>query len=181
MENIKRYNGINFCIRCGGKMHITNDREKKPRPKCEACGWIYYKNSVPAVSCLVINESDEVLFIKRRFEPRANQWALPSGYIEIWQTPEEAVVEELHEETGLIGEIEEFLGYYYGNSPIYEKVLSLGYKMKITGGTLQAGDDASEAKFFSKDNMPAHAFWAHKYFLEIKGINSKLSEGKDEG
>ena len=181
MDNIERYNGINFCIRCGAKLRVLCDREEKLRPKCESCGWVYYKNSVPAVSCLVINENTEVLFIKRRFEPRAGHWALPSGYIEIWQSPEEAAVEELHEETGLVGEIEEYLGYYYGNSPIYEKVLSLGFKMKITGGKLQAGDDASDAKFFKIEEMPKHAFWAHKYFLNVKGIDSTLSSGKNEG
>jgi ADP-ribose pyrophosphatase YjhB (NUDIX family) len=171
MLDKNRYKEIKYCIRCGKKLLHKRDRENKIRPLCTDCGWIYYKNAVPAVACIVINESDEVLLIKRMFEPQAGRWALPSGYIEIWQTPEEAAIVELLEETGLIGEIDSFVGYYYGYSPIYEKVLSLGYKMTILGGVLKAGDDAIEAQFFNQADMPEVAFWSHQDFLIKSGID----------
>jgi len=166
-----RYKNINNCIRCGDKLSLKKDRENKVRPQCDKCGWIYYKNAVPAVACLVLNEPDEVLLVKRMFEPQAGRWALPSGYIEIWQTPEEAAVDELLEETGLVGEIDSFIGYYYGYSPFYERVLSLGYRMLIKGGELKAGDDALEAMFFRQEDMPEIAFWSHQDFLIKSGIN----------
>jgi len=166
-----RYKNINNCIRCGHAVLLEKDREKKVRPQCAQCGWIFYKNPVPAVACVVLNEQNEVLLVKRMFEPQAGQWALPSGYIEIWQTPEEAAVDELLEETGLVGEIDSFIGYYYGYSPIYERVLSLGYRMIIKGGELQAGDDAMEAKFFKQEIMPEIAFWSHQDFLIKSGID----------
>lgn len=159
------YDQINFCIRCGSKLELKNDRESKERPHCNQCGWIYYKNPIPAVACIVINEKNELLLIKRRFEPKPNEWALPSGYMEIWQSPEEAAVEELHEETGLIGDVHSFIDYYNGFSPIYLRVLSLGYVMTIKGGHLQAGDDALEAKFFAVGDLPRIAFHSHIHFL----------------
>jgi len=171
MLDTERYKNINNCIRCGNTLVLQKDREGKTRPHCKICGWIYYKNAVPAVACLVLNEFNEVLLVKRMFEPQAGRWALPSGYIEIWQTPEEAAVDELLEETGLIGEIDSFIGYYYGYSPFYERVLSLGYKMNIKGGELKAGDDALEACFFKQEEMPEIAFWSHQDFLIKSGID----------
>ncbi len=159
------YDQINFCIRCGNELEIREDREEKERPQCNKCGWIYYKNPIPAVACVVINEAHEVLLIKRKFEPKPNEWALPSGYMEIWQSPEQAAIDELEEETGLIGEVESFIDYYNGFSPIYLRVLSLGFVMKIKGGRLQAGDDALEAKFYSVGALPPIAFKSHIHFL----------------
>jgi len=181
MLDEERYKNINHCVRCGNELKLYEDRENKVRPQCEKCGWIYYKNPVPAVACLVLNEHDEVLLVKRMYEPQSGLWALPSGYMEIWQTPEEAAIEELLEETGLVGEIEKFIGYYCGYSPFYERVLSLGFKMKIKGGILQAGDDALEARFFPQKEMPMIAFWSHQDFLIKSGIDVDCSAKVKKG
>jgi len=39
--------------------------------------------------------------------------------------------------------------------------------MNIIGGTLEAGDDASEAKFVSYENLPEICFASHRHFIEI--------------
>jgi 8-oxo-dGTP diphosphatase len=171
-----RYKDINHCIKCGFSLKMLTDRESKDRPQCERCGWIYYKNPIPAVACLVINQENELLLIKRKYEPSVGMWALPSGYIEIWQSPEEAAIQELCEETGLIGEIEHFIDYHNGFSPIYEKVLSLGFRFRIVGGELQAGDDAVEAKYFALDALPEIAFLSHIKFIEKETGPSKKSD-----
>jgi 8-oxo-dGTP diphosphatase len=166
----ERYKKINFCVQCGNKLIIKPDRENKDRPHCLECGWIYYKNPIPAVACVVKNEQGELLLVKRKFEPKPNMWALPSGYIEIWQDPKDAAVEELFEETGLKGIIIHFIDYYSGSSPIYEKILSIGFRLDIIGGELQAGDDALEAKFFKLDELPEIAFWSHRHFIKLENI-----------
>jgi 8-oxo-dGTP diphosphatase len=113
----------------------------------------------------LLNEAGELLLVKRRFEPKANQWALPSGYLEIFHTPEENALEELREETGLEGEILQSLGWFYGSSPIYEKILSIGFRIKATGGILKAGDDALEAMFYPLDQLPPIAFHSHQEYI----------------
>ena len=169
-----RYKGINYCVQCGSKLEIKNDYEKKLRPQCNNCGWTYYKNPIPASACVILNEKNEVVIIKRKFEPGIGKWALPSGYIEIDQDPEDCAVEEMQEETGLIGKIEKSLGYYPDFSPIYEKVISFGFLMRITGGELQAGDDAAEACYVAFDELPDIAFPSHIKFIEIvKALYSK--------
>ena len=165
MTDIERYKGINYCIKCGAKLTLKTDREGKTRPICEKCGWVFYKNPVPASACVVFNEKNQLLLIKRKFEPAAGDWALPSGYVEITQTPYETSIEELLEETGIKGKVITFLNYFTGKSSIYEKVLSFGYLLKQTGGKLSPGDDAEEAIFYNLDNLPPIPFDAHRYFI----------------
>ena len=161
------YKNINFCIQCGTKLIIKTDRENKLRPRCDNCGWIYYKNPIPAVACVIFNEKKELLIIKRKFEPKQGEWALPSGYMEIYQSPQETAVDEMLEETGLIGEVEQFIDFYHGYSPIYERIISFGFLMRIIGGELCAGDDAAEARFVSLDELPEIAFEAHNHYIEL--------------
>ena len=101
-----RYKEINYCVQCGSKLEIKTDYEKKLRPQCNNCGWTYYKNPIPASACVILNEKNEVVIIKRKFEPGIGKWALPSGYIEIDQDPEDCAVEEMKEENGILPLIE---------------------------------------------------------------------------
>lgn len=164
---MESYKNVNFCQICGSKMELKADQEEKLRPMCPNCKWTYYKNPIPASACVILNDKNEVVIIKRKYEPNVGGWALPSGYVEIDQTPAECAIEEMKEETGLDGEVIVQLGYDTEFSPIYEKVISFGFLMKITGGKLQAGDDAAEACYVSLDNLPEIAFPSHVKFLEV--------------
>ncbi len=168
------YENVNFCLKCGNKMDLLADREGKVRPQCTNCDWTFYKNPIPASACVIINDNKEIVIIKRKYEPNAGGWALPSGYVEIDQNPAECAVDEMKEETGLDGEVIVQLGYDTEFSPIYEKVISFGFLMKITGGELQAGDDAVEARFVSFEKLPEIVFPSHVKFIEIvKALYSK--------
>jgi len=76
-------------------------------------------------------------------------------------------VDEMLEETGLEGQVERFLAYVSDDSPIYEKVISFGYLMRVTGGRLQAGDDASDARYVPLDELPEIPFFSHQQFIDI--------------
>ena len=173
------YKGIEFCQQCGAKLDLVQDHEKKLRPKCAQCGYTYYKNPIPASACVVLNGENQVVIIKRKFAPNAGGWALPSGYIEIDQTPESCAIEEMLEETGLIGEVDQFLGYYTDFSPIYEKVISFGFLMKVKGGELRAGDDALEARYVAWDELPEICYPSHRFFLEK--VKEFISRQEREG
>lgn len=177
MDTFERYKDVNYCLRCANPLVIKTDREDKIRPQCPACGWTYYKNPVPAVAIVMINSANELLLVKRKFEPAAGAWALPSGYMEVNLSPEENALEELLEETGLLGEIRRCIGWYYGNSPIYEKVLSIGFRIDLRGGSLEAGDDAEEAAFVPLDALPPIAFASHRDFIfKETGISPKVAK-----
>ncbi len=166
------YKDVNFCLRCGHTLDVRQDREGKLRPQCYACGWVYYKNPIPAVAILVLHENNELLLIKRKFEPKPGEWALPSGYMEFYMTPQENAIEELKEETGLIGEVRHCIGWHYGYSLINQMILSIGFRMDVLSGKLQAGDDAEEAKFIALDELPNICFASHRKFVNLEtGLN----------
>ncbi len=164
--NKESYEGINYCVKCGEKLEIQHDAEGKLRPKCSHCGWTFYKNPIPAAAVVILNDKKEIVVIKRKTQPNKGGWALPSGYIEINQTPKECAVDEMKEETNLEGKVIKKLGYFADNSPIYEKVISFGFLMKIIGGKLQAGDDAAEACYVAFDDLPEIVFPSHLKFIE---------------
>jgi 8-oxo-dGTP diphosphatase len=169
------YSQIHFCVRCGTPIELKKDAEGKLRPHCPSCGWVYYKNPVPAVAVVVLNEKNELLLILRKNAPKAGTWTIPSGYMEIYQTPEDTAIEEMEEETGLYGEVDHFIGYYSGYSEIYEQVLSLGFRMRVNGGLLAAGDDAVEARYVPLNQLPPIAFAAHRYFIQKELARLNLS------
>jgi len=161
------YKGVNFCISCGAKLEIKPDRENKVRAICPVCGWTKYLNPIPAAVCLILNDKREICIIKRKFDPRAGSWALPSGYIEINQTPAQAAVDEMREETNLKGEAGDYLGYFVGPSPIYHRVFSFGFVMTNWSGIPKAGDDAVDIDFVSIDSdFGFIPFSSHRHFLE---------------
>ncbi|MCB5267291.1 MAG: NUDIX hydrolase [Candidatus Cloacimonetes bacterium] len=164
----KLYSDVSYCQRCGGKMKLNVDYENKIRSVCDACGFVLYRNPIPAVAMVVLNDKHELLLVLRKYEPRAGMWALPSGYAEIFMSPEQNAIAELSEETGLIGEIDHRIDWFYGFSPIYYRVISLGFRMKVTGGELLAGDDAADARFFPLDALPEIAFAAHRHFINLE-------------
>ncbi len=63
--------------------------------------------------------------------------------MELGETPEEAALRELKEETNLIGHIRMLLGVTSNHSDKYNTVLMVGYLVESYIGTPKAGDDAS--------------------------------------
>ncbi len=82
-----------YCARCGTPMRrqLVDDRE---RDVCPACGFILYRNPVPAVGVVVALEG-RVELVRRRYEPRAGCWALPAGFMELSESAEEAAARAL--------------------------------------------------------------------------------------
>jgi ADP-ribose pyrophosphatase YjhB (NUDIX family) len=56
---------------------------------------------VPCVGAVVHDRSGRLLLIQRGHAPHRGRWSLPGGRIEAGETPEQAVVREVREETGL--------------------------------------------------------------------------------
>jgi 8-oxo-dGTP diphosphatase len=140
-----------YCPRCGTLMErrIIDDRD---REVCPACGFIFYRNPVPAVG-VVVTQEDKVVLVRRRYEPRAGCWALPAGFMELGESAEDAAIRECHEETGLLVRVDHLLGVYsYGEGQ--RTGLLIIYAATVTGGELVAADDATEAGVFALDALP---------------------------
>ena len=140
-----------YCPRCGTLMErrLVDDRD---REVCPDCGFIFYRNPVPAVGVVVALEG-KVVLVRRRYEPRAGCWALPAGFMELGESAEDAAIRECHEETGLLVRVDHLLGVYsYGEGQ--RTGLLIIYAATATGGELVAADDATEAGAFALDALP---------------------------
>ena len=155
MEN----NPFNHCSICGSELNIRSI-EGRPRLFCPSCGWIRYENPLPCAAAFVKNTAGDILLVKRGVEPGYGSWALPSGFIEIDETPETACLRELEEETGLKGKITRLIGVYSQESSVYKRVIIIGYEVK-TSGDIQAGSDSLAAEYFSSHELPEVVFSSH--------------------
>src|ERR1700722_9350289 len=108
------------------------------------------------------SEDARVLLIQRGNAPFAGSWALPGGFVEQGEQVAEAAPRELAEETGLrvdAGSLE-LLGVYDtpGRDPRGWTV-SVVYIARVPGESAVAGaDDASDARWFSVEELPELAF-----------------------
>jgi ADP-ribose pyrophosphatase YjhB (NUDIX family) len=89
---------FNYCPVCGSEAFVVRNGKAK---QCEACGFVYYSNPSAAVACFIRNARDELLLVRRAKEPAKGTLDLPGGFVDMYETAEEALYREVKEETGL--------------------------------------------------------------------------------
>jgi 8-oxo-dGTP diphosphatase len=149
---------MNYCPCCG---QALTDKFifGRMRRKCLNCGFVFFRD--PKVAAGVLAEQDgKVLLVKRLYEPRQGDWALPAGFVEIDEGPVQAALRELTEETGLIGRIRGIVGTYHIRSDPRGSIVTILYHAQIVGGELKAGDDAEEVRFFTPEELPGNLAFA---------------------
>ena len=120
-----------------------------------------YRYPHPAVTtdCVIFGfdgERLQVLLIERGIEPYKDHWALPGGFVGIDESAEECARRELQEETGLQGvTIEQFHTFSDVNRDPRERVISIAFYALVKLSEVKGGDDASEAQWFSYDDVPS--------------------------
>lgn len=117
---------------------------------------------------VVCFRDDEVLLIRRGKPPLDGQWSLPGGRIEWGERAADAALRELKEETGcdadLIGLIDVVDAVFTrrdspDSSPWGHYVL-IDYAARWRSGEPRGGDDASDARFFTVDEIAALGLWS---------------------
>ena len=107
----------------------------------------------------------EVLLIKRGNPPRQGQWSLPGGRLEWGETLAQAALRELREETGveaeLLGLIDVVDGLFTSRASgeTTRHSVMVDYAARWLSGEPKAGDDAADARFFSRDEALAVVEW----------------------
>jgi len=119
----------------------------------------------PAISVDVIiftlRENDlQVLLIQRKNPPMKGRWAIPGGFIQANESLEAAARRELKEETGIRDVYLEQL-YTFGDPKRDPRgrVITVAYFALVPGPlAVQAGTDASDARWWSVYQLPKLAF-----------------------
>ena len=100
-------------------------------------------------------QGQEVLLVKRAVEPFKGYWDIPGGFLESGEHPADGARREVLEETGLVIEPTEVVGFYmdvYG--PEDEPTLNICYLARVVGGEEEAGSDAEGMEWFPLDALP---------------------------
>ncbi len=155
-----------YCSYCGNSIS-EKKIDGRNRGFCTECGYIVYVNPLPVAAVIVCNSHDEILFVRRANHPMRGMWCLPCGFAEVDEEIDEAALRELKEETGLTGQdcslvdVSNSRNFFYGN------LLMVTYTVKSVNGTLQAGDDAAEARYFGLNDLPVFAFPSQERALKL--------------
>lgn len=127
---------------------------------------------------------NQIVFVKRKYEPFKGSWGLPGGKMEDDEEIELTAVREAKEETGLDIELTGIVGVYSkpGRDP-RGRYISVAFSARVIGGNLHAGDDAAEATVMDIENLPQLAF-DHSDIIKdyLKKLNflAYTRNGKDE-
>jgi 8-oxo-dGTP diphosphatase len=113
------------------------------------------------------NGDMQVLLVQRAKPPFRGAWALPGGFVEVGESPEDAAHRELREETHIRGIRLEQLRVFGdpGRDP-RGHVVSVVFRGLLTGDwspdrpprPVEAGSDAAQARWWSIDRLPPLAF-----------------------
>jgi len=148
-----------YCPICGRLLEL-GVLDGKERKFCPNCDFIDYKNPLPVAVAIAV-KGKKVLMIKRGMAPRKGAWGPPSGFIEVGETPEEACLRELKEETGVSGQVVRLVGVSrLGDKEVYGDMLMVRYLVKVGDEEITPGDEVEDARFFDiaelSDNYAKH-------------------------
>ena len=112
---------------------------------------------VPAVTAIVINNSNELLMIERSDN---GYWAVPGGAQDIGESVIDAVKREVGEETGIVVEVVHLTGIYsnprhviaYDNGEVRQE-FSLCFRAKPVGGSLRMSAEATKVQWIAPEQL----------------------------
>jgi 8-oxo-dGTP diphosphatase len=155
-----------YCPYCANSI-VQREMEGKVRDFCIHCSTVFYENPLPIASSIVVNEDREVLLVKRKNEPYKDMWCLPIGFAEADEEVKDAALRELMEEAGITGEIVRLIDVDTVDNYFYGSLAIVTYEVKQTGGNLDPGDDAIDAKFFPIFEIPPLAWSSNEKAVRI--------------
>lgn len=141
-----------FCVKCGSPL-MAKEIESKLRPFCPNCGRIHYEQLKVGAGALIEREG-RLLLLQRTQEPFASKWNLPSGYVDNDESPAEAVVREVAEETGLCVEVVRLRDVYYFDDDPRGNGIHIVYQCRQVSGELSESIEGRNPTYFSRDDIP---------------------------
>lgn len=113
---------------------------------------------IACVGAVITDSAGRLLMILRGHEPGTGLWSIPGGRIEPGETPEQAVVREVREETGLEVTCGRLLGAVELPGPagaVFDVADYVAVPAPGTAAGLTAGDDAADVRWVSAADAAA--------------------------
>ncbi len=132
-----------------------------------------HSNNIKLGVGAVVFHDDSVLLVQRNKPPYQNQWAIPGGMVEFGETLQHAAEREILEETGITikaGEpIFSFDIIQQEQTKTTRHYVVIDLLAEYIEGTPQAGDDAQQAAWISKQQL---------YSLDVNHMTLQLLKDK---
>lgn len=150
---------FNYCPHCGSESFVAHDSKAK---RCRQCGFIFHAGAVAAVAAFIHNQQGELLACVRGKNPHKGTLDLAGGFLDLYETAEEALMRELKEELNLEPQQVKYLfslpnQYEYSEMIIH--TLDLFYEVTINDFTpLKAADDVESFEFIPKEKLDPEQF-----------------------
>jgi len=126
---------------------------------------MHFSDPKVAAAVLVEREDGRILLVQRANDPFKGLWTLPAGFVNAGEDPAAAAARECLEETGLTVEISGLIEIVAGREHARGSDFVIFYRGKPLSGDLQADDDALDAAWFERANLPELAFKSTAHIL----------------
>lgn len=124
---------------------------------------------LPSVAALIYDSSDRILLVRQR---DGDAWSTPGGAIEPDETPADAVVREVWEETKLLVSTKRIAGIFGGPDFVvrYEngdetQYVMVAFECAVLSGTPQSdGQETIDVRFWGATEAPRMSSWLKPLF-----------------
>lgn len=137
-------------------MHILAARIVRPRFRV-------------AVAAIFFDENGRILLFKHTY--RKFEWGIPAGGLEYDERPEDAIVREMFEETGMQIKVQRLL---LAEGSKEDHHVSLIYRCHIVSGTFRESDEISEVKYFDVNDLPPMVFAEKELIRRVARAQNNL-------
>lgn len=135
---------------------------------------------------LVFDEHNRVAVIARHSRSGHLEWCLPKGHIEKGETPQQTAVREVHEETGILGEVVDSIAtidyWFTGTSQRVHKLVhhfalrQIGGDLTVEGDPDHEAEDAIWVRFEDLDDVLSYPNERKIAWLYAKRLNRQGGE-----
>ena len=137
---------------------ILADRSNLSSQQTLAFAAAEFGYATPKVDARGVAFRDSKILLVREIHDHG-RWTVPGGWADVGETPSEAVVREVFEESGFETRAVKLLAVYdrekQGHIPPFPfHVYKLFFLCEIVGGAPRPNEEASEIAFFAEDELP---------------------------
>ena len=121
---------------------------------------LYPDQPVVGIGAVIVHEG-KIVLEKRGNEPSKGKWSIPGGLVELGESPEQAVIREVKEETCLDVENPSLIDVV-SNVDLDEKgkvkyhYVIIDYLVHVKSGKLNAASDAAELRWVSFEEVDGY-------------------------
>lgn len=139
---------IKYCPHCRSEL-AANIVGEQQRLSClePGCDFVHWNNPTPVVAAIIVYQGQVMLVHHVNWPPK--MLALVSGFLEAGEHPDQAVVREIKEETGLDTEALNFVGHY---AFVEQNQLLMVYQANCSG-TVQLNEELDRYKLLPEEKV----------------------------